>query len=134
MSNYRTQTLTVLNKSDAPLSPEPSSRTGIDWARVLRDLATPRQVEDDGRRWRSLGYVEDLLPLKKCYGVADVGDPNVVTAQEFQADLAWMKALREEAASLGLRVSTDEWGNMLWVDAPVIEVVVMGEGRFLLSV
>jgi hypothetical protein len=45
-----------------------------------------------------------------------------------------MKALREEAASLGLRVSTDEWGNMLWVDAPVVEVVVVGDGRFLMSV
>ena len=127
MTDFRYRTLIALSLSELPAV---ESTCGIDWARVLQSLATPNDHEDEGKRWRMLGMLDELLPSGRCYTVAQVGC--TVDTEAFAEDLDWFAALRAEAETLGLEITADEHGDALWVIAPVVECVQVGE-RYIMS-
>ena len=129
MSDFRNRTLTVLSVCHSYSVVE--SACGIDWMRVLQSLATPEDYEDENRRWRLLGLVDDLLPSGQCYTVAQVGE--AVSTEAFTEDLEYLAALRVEAEALGLAIIADENGDTLWAVAPVVECVCLGGGHWVVS-
>lgn len=126
------QDITVFSDSDAEvadlLAAVQDAQTGIDWAAVLRSLAAAENRDGEGQCWLHLGCLRELLPSRKCYTLAHIGAE--VSDEAAERDLAWLRALRAEAGALGLAVASDDWGDGLWLVAPVVTLVQVG-GRLI---
>lgn len=103
--------------------------TGINWAAIIAALAVlPAQPGDP--RFVYLGRVEDLLPSGKWYTGAQIGE---TVTEAAAADLEYMRALRAEAAALGLGIETDETGNGINVMARTVEMIELSGARYVMT-
>ncbi|MCZ7546454.1 MAG: hypothetical protein M5R40_24305 [Anaerolineae bacterium] len=108
--------------------------TGIDWGRIMRQIAFPEEawLANSTYRFAIIGNVEDLLPSRKWYSLGHIGPAGKVSLDEVKQDLAWLEQVEREAAALGLRLGVpDDIGDFLSVSVNVRMALELPSGDWV---